>query len=358
MWSRLVGQDAVVRALREAVAAGAVGHAYLFVGPEGVGRRLAAFALAASLNCVHAGCGECEVCRRVLRGSHPDVHLIVPEGQQLVLAQIRGGPGERGVITDAFRSPVEGKRKVFVFEDAERMNAAAANALLKVLEEPPADVVFILMTDRPDDLPSTVVSRCRRLDFSPLPTSAVERVLTEHHGIDAERAAWAANVGGNLARALRLAHDPQAPERHAGHVAVPERLATGGLPEAVLVAEQVRAEAAAATQSLKERQRAEIADQAEAFGEGRGTAAARKRLETRHRREVRRAETEAYHAALDDIASWYRDRLIAPRGAGSAPAAAVRALDRIEATRAALERNAGPALALEALFAELGVLSR
>lgn len=360
MWSRLVGQDAVVRALRDAVAAGRVGHAYLFVGPEGVGRRLAGIALAASLNCERSGCGECAVCAKVLRGAHPDVHLIVPEGQQLVLAQIKGGPGERGIIADAFRSPVEGRRKIFIIEDAERMNPPAANALLKVLEEPPADVVFVLMTDRPDDLPQTVISRCRRLDFSPLPSSVVVRVLTEHHGIDPERAGWAAHVGGNLARALRLAHDPEAPARHAGHLEIPLRLERGGIAEAVRVAEEVRAEADAAASVLKERQRKEIVEQADALGEGRGSAAIRKRLETRHRRELRRAETEAYRAALDDLASWFRDRLVETAGAGRPlPAAALlAALDRIEATRQALDRNAAPVLALEALFAGLGGLAQ
>ncbi|MGH2830697.1 MAG: DNA polymerase III subunit delta', partial [Actinomycetota bacterium] len=257
MWAGLVGQDQVVAALRDGAAAGAIGHALLFVGPEGVGRRLAALALAASLNCPQGGCGECAICAKVLRGAHPDVHLIVPEGQFILLAQIKGDSGARGIIGEAHRSAIEGSTRVFIIEDAERMNLAAANALLKVLEEPPAGVLFVLMTARPDDLPSTIVSRCRRLDFRPLAEPAIVRVLVEHHDIDAERAAWSARVGGNLARALRLAHDPTAPERYEAHRAIPERLRSGGIAEALVVAEEIRAEADEMTARVRQRHTAE-----------------------------------------------------------------------------------------------------
>lgn len=362
MWSRLVGQDAVVHALRDAAAAGTVGHALLFAGPEGVGRRLAALALAASLNCSDGGCGDCGVCAKVLRGAHPDVHLIVPEGQFILIGQIKGDGSNRGVIGEAYRSAIEGKAKVFIIEDAERMNLAAANALLKVLEEPPSGVVFILMTGRPEDLPETIVSRCRRLDFSLLPEVAIRRVLEDHHGIESERAAWAARIGGNLARALRLAHDPDAPDRYQSHRAIPARLADKGLSEAITIADELRAEAEHVTGRLRKRQAEEVSEAAEAEGESprgrgaRGSAAIRKRMETRHKRELRRAELDAIQAALDDIGSWYRDALV--RAAGGergrmSPGAMLAALDRIEWTRRALERNAAAGLVLEALLAGL-----
>ena len=159
MWSRLIGQATAVRILRDAVASGAPGHAYLFVGPQGVGRELAAMALAASLNCPDGGCGVCDVCARVLRRAHPDVYTIAPEGAQILVDQVRT------VRENAYLSPYEGRVKVFLFEDAHRLNPAASNALLKVLEEPPGDVVFVLVTESPEDLLPTVVSRCRRVDF-------------------------------------------------------------------------------------------------------------------------------------------------------------------------------------------------
>lgn len=374
MWERLVGQEAAVGVLRDALAAGAVGHAYLFVGPEGVGRRPAALALAASLNCPQGGCGECAVCGKVLRGAHPDVHLVVPEGSQILVDQIRGGSTDRGVIPEAFRSPIEGRTKVFVIEDAAQMNLHAANALLKVLEEPPADVVFVLVTADADALPPTIVSRCRRVDFVPLGPEAIRRVLISHHGFDAERASWAARVGGNLARALRMAHDPEAAGRRAQHAALPRRLAAGGLAEAVRAAEEIRREAEAAAGALRAQHEREVEEQAEVLGEGRGTAAVRRRLQDRQRREARRAELDAYLYALDDLASAYRDvlllsvgadadLLVNPDAAGARgrrpdPSPALRALEGIEAARIALERNAAPRLTLEALFMDLGALGR
>jgi DNA polymerase-3 subunit delta' len=367
MWSRLVGQDAVVSALRDALANGTLGHALLFAGPEGVGRRLAALALAASLNCRAGGCGECAICRKVLRGAHPDVHLIVPEGQFILISQIKGGGGSRGIVGEAYRSPVEGTTKVFIVEDAERMNASAANALLKVLEEPPAGVVFVLMTAQPEDLPETIISRCRRLDFAPLPEDAVRAVLVQHHRIDDERAAWAARVGGNLARALRLAHDADAPARYESHRRVPERVRGGGIGAAIREAAGLQAEAAASTEWLRSRQAEEIAEVAEAEGESargraglRATAAIRKRLETRHKRELRRAELDALQAALDDIESVYRDSLAKSASEGRARSVreAAATMERIDWTRRALDRNVTAQLALEALLVEIATGGR
>lgn len=371
MWSRLVGQEAAVSSLGDALSSGNPGHAWLFVGPEGVGRRPAAFAFAAALNCATAGlgCGECASCAKVLRSAHPDVHLIVPEGQQILVDQIRGSSTDRGVIPEAHRAPIEGRTKVFLFEDAAQMNLHAANSLLKVLEEPPAGVVFLLVTADPDALPETVISRCRRIDFVPLGPEAIRRVLVEQHGLDDERAAWAARVGGNLARALRLAFDPEAGTRRLAHLALLSRLASGDLAEAVRAAEEIRAEAEEAAAALKEQHARELEELADILGEGRGTASQRKRLTDRQKREARRAELDTYLYTLDDLATAYRDRLIGAVGAGddllvddaaprlrSDPASALRALELIEKSRQAIERNAAPRLQLEALFANLGAL--
>ena len=122
MWDRLVGQERAVGLLRDAVASGTIGHAYLFVGPQGVGRELAALALAASLNCPDGGCGDCAVCQKVLRRAHADVTMVAPEGAQILVDQVRE------VRQIAHRSPFEGTTKVVLFEDAHRLNPAAANA--------------------------------------------------------------------------------------------------------------------------------------------------------------------------------------------------------------------------------------
>lgn len=368
MWDRLVGQDVAVRALRDAVASGTVGHAYLFVGPRGVGRDLAALALAASVNCSSGGCGTCGVCAKVLRRAHPDVTTISPEGAQILVDQVRD------VRTTAYRSPLEGRVKVFVIEDAHRLNLAAANALLKVLEEPPGDVLFLLITASPEDLPETVVSRCRRIDFVPLGPREIRRVLIEHHGAGDELADWASRTAGDLSTALRFVKDPDAPARRGAHIELAGRLVRGGVGEAVRAAAEISAEADAAGAVLAKRHKEELAQYLDAFGDARGTGAARKRMEDRHKREQRRRVTEAYDSTLRDLASFYRDVLMIAAGsdddvlvnadiaerlrraAGVAdPAWLARALDRIESTRRALTRNVQAALAIEALFMELGV---
>jgi len=366
MWQRLVGQDAAVRQLREAIASGAVGHAYLFAGPQGVGRELAAYALAASLNCEQGGCGVCEICARVLRRAHPDVQLIAPQGAQILVDQVRE------LRQAAHRSAMEGRAKVFVIEDAHRLNPAAANALLKVLEEPPADVAFVLVTGSPEDMPETIVSRCRRVDFKPLSPVEIERILREQHDAPAELASWAARTAGNLSRALRFVKDPEAPERRRAHLEIAGRLVRGGAAEAVRLGVEAAAEAKAAGEMLAAGHKEEVARFAEVFGDGRGSAASRKRLEERHKREVKRRETEAYGSVLDDVASFYRDVLLVGSGApgdvivnveildrltraaaAADPAWLVWALGRIEAVRRSLARNVQPVLALEALFMEL-----
>jgi DNA polymerase III subunit delta' len=371
MWERLVGQEVAVAALQDALVSGSPGHAWLFVGPEGVGRRPAAMAFAAALNCDRSqtGCGECVSCRKIIRGAHPDVHLIVPEGQQILVDQVRGSANERGVIPEASRSPLEGRTKVFVFEDAAQLNPHAANALLKILEEPPDDVAFLLVTADADALPETVVSRCRRIDFIPLGPQAIRTVLVEHHGLDPQRAEWAARLGGNLARALRLAFDPEAAARRAAHTSLPWTLAGAEPPEAIRAAEEIRREAEVAAHSLEEQHERELAELAEIMGEGRGTAAGRKRVLDRQKREARRAELDAYLFALDDLAAAYRDLLIGsvassdpalvmdpdshPSRRPADPSAALRAISSVEHARLAIERNAQPKIAIEALFLEL-----
>ena len=367
MWSRLVGQEPAVRILREAVQSGAPGHAYLFVGPQGVGRELAALALAASLNCPNGGCGTCDVCARVLRRSHPDVYTIAPEGAQILVDQVRV------VRENAYLSPYEGAVKVFIFEDAHRLNPAASNALLKVLEEPPADVVFVLVTESPDDLLPTVVSRCRRIDFFPLGPAEIERVLVEQHGSDPTLASWAARTGGDLSTALRFVKDPAAPDRRRAHLDIPGRLVRSGPSEAVRIAAELAEEASQAVAALAKGQKEELARHLDAFGDARATSAARKRMEDRHKRESRRIETEVFDSALRDVASFYRDVLLAGAGAPdntlinvemaerlrraaavADPAWLVRAIERIEEVRQSLGRNVVALLALEAIFMELG----
>ena len=177
-------------------------HAYLLAGPEGGGKSIAARAFAAAVLCANGGCGECRSCRLALEDKHPNEFLVEPEGRDIHIETVK-----QDIWHHAYRTAPEPGRKVFVIREADRLNPAAADALLKVLEEPPADAVFLLLSARPHELPETVVSRCHVVTFQPLSERFVVETLTAE-GADPQRAALAARLaGGNLGRARRLAVD-------------------------------------------------------------------------------------------------------------------------------------------------------
>ncbi|KKK69311.1 hypothetical protein LCGC14_2935320, partial [marine sediment metagenome] len=163
----LVGQDRAVAALTGALAAGRLAHAYMLAGPERVGKHTLALKLAAALNCEgdEPPCGECNPCRRIGGGIHADVQTVtVEEGEDgaqkgIHVSQIR--EIERATAL----KPFEGRSRVVVIDPAEEMNAAAQNAFLKTLEEPPPQVVFVLVTTDESRLLPTIRSRCRRLEL-------------------------------------------------------------------------------------------------------------------------------------------------------------------------------------------------
>jgi len=212
----VVNQDHAILLFRSAVRAGKVGHAYLLVGPSGVGRRTLALAFAQFLNCDRPdgdACGECDPCRRIISGNHPDVRMLdvargkffeAPEkdyrGKEIPIDQIRA------LRRDAAYPPYQGRRKVYIIADAERMNPNSSNSLLKILEEPPPRITFILVAESAVALLPTIVSRCQLVRCSYLSADQIERALVERWKVGEERAGvLSALADGRLGRALEWA---------------------------------------------------------------------------------------------------------------------------------------------------------
>ncbi len=198
----ILGHDRAVAFLERAARDERVAHAYLFSGVEGVGKKMAAMRFAAELNCPSRPEDKqqaCPSCRRVLQSAHPDVICERPDKGRIRVDRVR----EMQLFL-AY-APIEGRSRIVIIDDAHLMNPAAQNALLKTLEEPPPNRVIVLVTANPSLLLPTVLSRCRRVRFSPMAPSIIADYLCREKGLDPERAgAIAGMAGGSLARALEI----------------------------------------------------------------------------------------------------------------------------------------------------------
>jgi len=196
------GHSRPLSILQRAVASRRLPPAYLFVGPEGVGKKLVALTLAKALNCQGEAspdcCDSCLPCRKIDKGIHPDVRVIEPQESSLKIEQVREAQ------RDISLRPYEGKMKVYIFDRPERMNLVSESALLKTLEEPVGDSLLILVSSAPDSLLPTLLSRTQRIRFDPLPPAQIANYLVESLSWEKERARLAASLSaGSLGRALR-----------------------------------------------------------------------------------------------------------------------------------------------------------
>src|SRR5579884_2322848 len=333
VFARLVGQQAVEAELVAAAQAArgdsahkaAMSHAWLITGPPGSGRSVAALCFAAALQCTSdgvPGCGECRACTTTMAGTHADVRRVIPEGLSIGVDEMRG------IVQIASRRPSTGRWQIVLIEDADRLTEGAANALLKVVEEPPPSTVFLLCAPSvdPEDIAITLRSRCRHVALVTPSAEAIAQVLVDGDGLDADTATWAASVsGGHVGRARRLATDPEARQRRqralelARDAATPSR-AYAAVEELVAAAE---AEAYELTAGRAEAETEELRTALGAGGTGKGTAAtlrgatgAIRDLERRQKSRQTRASRDALDRALIDLATYFRDSLMVATGAG------------------------------------------
>lgn len=343
-----VPEQQEAKRLLEAALAGGPAHAYLFHGPAGVGKRLAARAFAGVL------LGDA---RRVDAGTHPDLRVIEALGEMIRIDEIRA------LHRDLHMRPFEAERRVYVIADAHLLNEDAADALLKDLEEPPSYAVLVLVADELGPIPPTIRSRCQLVPFRRLPGRVIRELLAARApGLSEDEArALTRAAGGRLDRVERLL-DPEAKARREELL----RVARSPYAEPELdpadAAAVVLDAARAAGEAAKERAEHDLA----------GVELTAREQEQRLRRVQRGAEREELLAALEELASWYRDLVVVAAGAETAVVHADR-LDVLradgtreranEAERAAElardawrrleEFNLNPGLALEALFVEL-----
>jgi DNA polymerase-3 subunit delta' len=364
VFDTVTGQAEVVATLRAAVRGEGMTHAWLFTGPPGSGRSVAARAFASALLCADGGCGHCASCAQVRARSHPNLVVVEPAGLSISVDEARR------VVRAASMHAAGGRTHVVVVEDADRLTEAAANAWLKAIEEPAEGTVFLLCAPSPEDLPPTIRSRCRLVTLR-LPAAEDVAAVLERDGVAAATARWAAGAAqGHVGRARALATDEGARAQRESALRLPARLASVGecLAAAAELVEAADDEAGRQTKALAA---AETEAFEETVGRGRGTAGLYSDLAKKQRSRETRARRDSLDRALVDLAAWYRDVLAVQLGAATplvnadqadaireaaesgAAESTLRRIEAVLACREAIAANVTPLLAVERLTLSL-----
>ena len=364
LFAGVVGQEDAVAALR--AAAGNPVHAYMLLGPEGNGGLAAAFGFAAALLCPDGGCGVCATCRAALAGTDPDLHVVRRSGASLSKETLRQ------VVSLAQRRPLAAARQVIVVLEM-HLVLDRAPVLLKTLEEPPGDTVFILLADEVTPDLTTIASRSVVIPFPPVPREVVAQWLTES-GVAADMAVVVAeSSGGNVERARVMLEDPDVAARVDLWASVPDELGPSGMSVANLT-RRVLESSERAVEPLRTVHAREIETLTEAAKEmGERGLPGRKEIVEQHQREERRFRTDALRAGLGVLARTYRTRVV--RAVSARPAAsahdgpgalalsdrevqaAATAVRLITEVAESLPRNPNEALLLQSLFSRLAALA-
>lgn len=376
VFDELVGQQRVVQTLRRAATdPAAMTHSWLFTGPPGSGRSVAARAFAAALQCDRVGepagpgCGTCPSCHTVLVGSHPDVTVVATHETFIRVDRARE------LALAAASRPAAGRWRILVVEDADRLNEQAADALLRTLEEPPPRTVWLLSAPTLDDLIVTVRSRCRHVRLGTPPVHDVADLLIARDGIEPSMAHYAARAAqSHIGIAKRLATDEAARARRRRVTGIP--LSLTSLGEALAAAAEIVEEATGGAQEASGEDAA--AARAEVLRQLGADPAARtqppavrthlKQVEEDQKRFARRRQHDTIDSALTDLASVYRDALVLGSGAQVEPVNATEldqirqlcrvfapdelllALETIGLARQRLIANGAPLLTIEAMM--------
>jgi len=378
VFSSLIDQSEVVAILKEAVQSArnkedltqGMTNTWLFTGSPGSGRSNAAIAFAAALVCKDSGCSKCNDCMSTIIGTHADVELIKTEGLSIKIDEIRE------LITRASWAPSVASYRVVVMEDADRLTESAANALLKVIEEPGLRTIWLLCAPTLTDVLPTIRSRCRHLSLRTPSTKAVANLLIERESIDPKTAEFAARAaGGHIGRARRLATDENAKQNRTRILKLP--LMIKDVASAYKAAQfLVDAAKADALKDSEKKDEDEISKLKEAWGATgskmvSGGAKVVKELEKEQKSRATRMVRDYLDRALLDLSTLYRDILLVQSNSTDSlinqdlieeikqlaqdtrPEQTLVKIESILKTRRNLAHNAAPLLLIEALMCEL-----
>ena len=378
VFGSLIDQTEVISILKDAVEASrmvdnrtqSMTNTWLFTGPPGSGRSNAAIAFAAALVCKDGGCSKCNDCMSTIIGTHADVELIKTAGLSIKIDEVRE------LISRASWAPSVANYRVVVMEDADRLTESAANALLKVIEEPGLRTIWLLCAPTLTDVLPTIRSRCRHLSLRTPSTKAIAKLLTERDGVESSTADFVARAsGGHIGRARRLATDSTARENRSNIMKLPFMIkdVSSAFKAAQFLVDAAKADALVDAEKKDED---EISKLKEAWGATgsklvAGGAKVVKELEKEQKSRSTRMVRDYLDRALLDLSTLYRDVLLVQSNSvdslinqdlisqinqlaqATKPEQTIRKIEAILKTRRNLAQNAAPLLLIEALMCEL-----
>jgi DNA polymerase-3 subunit delta' len=378
VFGSLIDQTEVISILKDAVEASrmvdnktqSMTNTWLFTGPPGSGRSNAAIAFAAALVCKDGGCSKCNDCMSTIIGTHADVELIKTAGLSIKIDEVRE------LISRASWAPSVANYRVVVMEDADRLTESAANALLKVIEEPGLRTIWLLCAPTLTDVLPTIRSRCRHLSLRTPSTKAIAKLLIERDGVESSTADFVARAsGGHIGRARRLATDSTARENRSNIMKLPFMIkdVSSAFKAAQFLVDAAKADALVDAEKKDED---EISKLKEAWGASgsklvAGGAKVVKELEKEQKSRSTRMVRDYLDRALLDLSTLYRDVLLVQSNSvdslinqdlisqinqlaqATKPEQTIRKIEAILKTRRNLAQNAAPLLLIEALMCEL-----
>jgi DNA polymerase III subunit delta' len=378
VFDNLIDQEAVIKTLKEAIAASNdptnnsqnMTHSWLFTGPAGSGRSNSAIAFAAGLLCEKGGCANCINCTTAIDGSHADIELVRTVGLSIKVDEVRE------LVTRTSWSPSVGNYRVVVIEDADRLTESAANALLKVIEEPGARTVWLLCAPTLTDVIPTIRSRCRHLTLRTPSIKAVTQLLIERDGIDPKMAEFAAKAAlGHIGRAKYLATNEEARKTREKILSIPFTVKdlASAFEAANTLVELAKSQALAESEVRDEAELTKLKESYGATGSKLATGGSKavKELEKDQKTRATRSVRDNLDGALLDLATVFRDALLVKFGSDdllissnlkdefinlTANKSSDRTLKKIQAiqrARTKLAQNTVPLLLTEALMLEL-----